>query len=82
MDKGLHCPHCGHDITEAAQEWYADKLRERAAVGGKAKTEKKLTAQRSNMAKLNASYTAEKRAVAAEKRRQTMAAKKAQKTSE
>lgn len=75
----LTCPHCGRDITEAAQEWYAGKLRERAATGGKATTEKKLTAQRRNMARLNAAYTPDKRAAAAEKRRQTMAAKRAAK---
>ena len=78
MDK-LTCPHCGGDITDALQEWYAAELRKRAATGGKAKTDKKLAAQRRNMEKLNATYTAEKRRAAAEKRRATMAAKRAAK---
>lgn len=81
MDKIL-CPHCGADITDQVHELYAAELRKRAATGGKVRTDKKLTAQRANMAKLNASYTAEKRRAAAEKRRATMAAKAQKKASE
>lgn len=76
MQDKLTCPHCGGDITAIAQNWYTAELRKRASVGGKAKTAKKLAAQRRNMEKLNSSYTAEKRRAAAEKRRATMAAKK------
>ena len=79
MKAKITCPHCGQDITDAVHELYAAELRKRAAAGGKAKTEKKLDAQRRNIAKLNAGYTAEKRIAAAEKRRATMAAKKAPK---
>ena len=73
MTDNFTCPHCGHDITDLVEAAFHAQR----SAAGKAKTEKKLTAQRRNMAKLNESYTAEKRNAAAEKRRQTMAAKMA-----
>ena len=65
------CPHCGADITQIVQEVF----RAQRSDAGKAKTAKKTAAQRSNMVKLNAAYTPEKRKAAAEKRRATMEAK-------
>ncbi len=74
MEK-YQCPHCGADITSIVQEVF----RAQRSDAGKARTAKKTAAQRSNMKKLNAAYTPEKRKAAAEKRRATMAAKKRQK---
>lgn len=70
MEK-YQCPCCGADITPVIE----DAFRAQRSDAGKAKTAKKTAAQRSNMAKLNAAYTPEKRKAAAEKRRATMEAK-------
>ena len=67
MGKIFICPHCGEEIDAS---YIASEF-------GKAKTAKKLSAQQSNMAKLNAAYTPEKRKAAAQKRLATLAAKKA-----
>ena len=69
----LTCPHCGGDITGIVEAAF----RAQRSAAGSAKTEQKTAAQRRNMAKLNDGYTPEKRAAAAEKRRATMAAKRA-----
>ena len=75
MTKPKHiCPHCGGDLTEFAAGLQA----ERGKVGGSRRTEAKLTAQRDNMAKLNAAYTPEKRKAAAAKRLETLRKKKAE----
>ena len=74
MEK-FKCPCCGADITPVIE----DAFRAQRSSAGKARTAKKTAAQRSNMAKLNAAYTPEKRKAAAEKRRTTMAAKKQKK---
>lgn len=74
MKKANHiCPHCGGDLTDFLSELQA----ERGKTGGSKRTEAKLTAQRDNMAKLNAAYTAEKRKAAAAKRLETLRKKKA-----
>ena len=67
MKKTIVCPHCGEEIDAS---YIASEF-------DKAKTAKKLSAQQSNMAKLNADYTPEKRKAAAQKRLATLAAKKA-----
>lgn len=67
MGKMFICPHCGEEIDAS---YIASSM-------GKNKTAKKLSAQQSNMAKLNAAYTPEKRKAAAQKRLATLAAKKA-----
>lgn len=67
------CPHCGGDLTE----FVSGLQSERGKTGGSKRTEAKLTAQRDNMAKLNAAYTAEKRKAAAAKRLETLRKKKA-----
>ena len=74
MEK-YQCPHCGADITSVIENAFFAQRSD----AGKARTAKKTAAQRSNMAKLNAAYTPEKRKAAAEKRRATMEAKKRQK---
>lgn len=71
MGKIFICPHCGEEIDAS---YIASSMGKK---GGKAKTAKKLSAQQSNMAKLNAAYTPEKRKAAAQKRLATLAAKKA-----
>ena len=74
MKDEFKCPCCGADITQIVQcAFFAQR-----SDAGKARTAKKTAAQRSNMAKLNAAYTPEKRKAAAEKRRATLAAKKRQ----
>ena len=70
--KEFKCPCCGADITQIIQ----DAVRAQRSSAGKAKTAKKTAAQKSNMERLNAAYTPEKRKAAAEKRRATMEAKK------
>ena len=67
MGKIFICPHCGKEIDAS---YIASEF-------GKAKTAKKLSAQQSNMAKLNAASPPEKRKAAAQKRLATLAAKKA-----
>ena len=69
---GLTCPHCGKDITDIIEE----ELRKMRSAAGKIKTDKKQQAQRSNMEKLNAAYSAEKRKAAALKRLETLRKKK------
>ena len=68
------CPCCGKDITDAVKEI----LRKNCSAAGSAKTARKTAAQKKNMAKLNAAYTPEKRAAAAQKRLATLARKKQQ----
>jgi len=72
MQHTYTCPHCGKDITAIIDQAF----RNQRSQAGKAKTAKKTAAQRSNMARLNAAYSPEKRKAAAEKRRATMEAKK------
>lgn len=72
MKDKFKCPCCGADITAVVDQAF----RAQRSQAGRAKTAKKTAAQRSNMAKLNSSYTPEKRKAAAEKRRATMEAKK------
>lgn len=75
MTKPKHiCPHCGGDLTE----FVAGLQAERGKTGGSKRTEAKLTAQRDNMAKLNAAYSPEKRKAAAAKRLETLRKKKAE----
>lgn len=62
------CPCCGADITQIVQAAFFAQRSD----AGKARTAKKTAAQRSNMKKLNAAYTPEKRKAAAEKRRATI----------
>ena len=66
------CPHCGKDITRIVEEAF----RAQRSAAGKARTDKKTSAQKSNMARLNASYSAEKRKAAAQKRLETLKAKR------
>jgi hypothetical protein len=73
MKKHHICPHCGGDLTE----FVSGLQSERGKTGGAKRTEAKLTAQRDNMAKLNAAYTPEKRKAAAAKRLKTLRKKKA-----
>lgn len=68
----MKCPHCGMDIAAIVQE----ELRKLYSAAGSVKTEKKQRAQRSNMAKLNAAYSPEKRKAAAQKRLETLRRKK------
>ena len=68
------CPHCGEDISAIVEE----ELRKLRSAAGSVRTAKKTSAQRANMAKLNSSYTPEKRKAAAQKRRETMRRKKEQ----
>lgn len=75
MNKKYICPHCGEDLAEYISELMAAKGKK----GGSTRTEKKSAAGRDNMAKLNASYSPEKRAIAARKRMETMARKKTEK---
>lgn len=70
-NKNYICPHCGESLAEYISELMAAKGKK----GGSTRTEKKSAAGKRNMEKLNAAYTPEKRAVAAIKRRETMAAK-------
>ena len=66
------CPHCGEDITAIVEE----ELRKLRSAAGSVRTAKKTSAQRANMAKLNSSYTSEKRKAAAQKRLETLRRKK------
>lgn len=70
----ITCPHCGEDISAIIEE----ELRKLRSAAGSVRTAKKTNAQRANMAKLNSSYTPEKRAAAAQKRLETMRRKKEQ----
>lgn len=68
----MKCPHCGKEITELLQE----ELRKLRSQAGKTRTAKKKAAAQNNVAKINAAYTAEKRAAAAQKRLETLRKKK------
>ena len=73
------CPYCQADITDVIKL----ALREQAANAGKVKTAKKSASSRSNWSKameaIKDKYTPERRAIAAQKRRETMAKKKIEK---
>jgi len=73
------CPYCQADITDVIKM----AIREQTANAGKAKTAKKSASSRSNwnkaMEAIKDKYTPEKRAIAAQKRRETMAKKKLEK---
>lgn len=75
MKDEFKCPCCGADITQIVN----DAFHAQRSSAGKARTTKKTAAQKSNMQRLNSAYTPEKRKAAAEKRRATMEAKKAEK---
>ena len=74
------CPYCQADITDEVEREIKLAFREQRAQAGKTKTEKKTQAAKENIKKAasvaNAAYTPEKRAIAAQKRRETMARKK------
>lgn len=72
------CPHCGENLAEYISALMAAKGKK----GGSSRSEKKSTAGKRNMAKLNAAYTPEKRAAAAIKRLETMKIKKAEKSTQ
>lgn len=68
--KTYHCPDCGAELPpDLVAEIKSAGVFELRSAEGKVKTEKKLAAQRRNMAALNAAYTPEKRRLAAAKRK-------------
>ena len=68
--KTFRCPDCGAELPpELVAEIKAAGVFDLRSAEGRAVTAKKLAAQRRNMAAVNASYTPEKRKLAAEKRK-------------